>query len=96
MEGQHTAHCTLDACSKTVASFYATLQHAVLPVIQQCQVDAVANWCLQVMVLEAAPAAATGATGKSWAWLNANAKKPLHYRGEQEPVCVYLASRQLG
>jgi glycine/D-amino acid oxidase-like deaminating enzyme len=36
----------------------------------------------QVTVLEAGPAAAAGATGKSWAWLNANAKKPQHYRGE--------------
>lgn len=34
----------------------------------------------KVTVLEAGPAAAAGATGKSWAWLNANAKKPIHYR----------------
>lgn len=35
-------------------------------------------------MLEAAPAPAAGATGKSWAWLNANAKEPAHYRGEVE------------
>lgn len=34
----------------------------------------------QVTVLEAAAAPAAGATGKSWAWLNANAKEPRHYR----------------
>lgn len=31
-------------------------------------------------MLEAAPAPAAGATGRSWAWLNANAKKPAGYR----------------
>lgn len=35
---------------------------------------------VKVTVLEAAPAPAAGATGKSWAWLNANAKKPAEYR----------------
>lgn len=38
----------------------------------------------QVTVVESAAAPATAATGKSWAWLNANYKKPKHYRGEKQ------------
>lgn len=34
----------------------------------------------QVTVLEASPHPAAGASGKSWAWLNANHKQPAHYR----------------
>jgi glycine/D-amino acid oxidase-like deaminating enzyme len=44
---------------------------------------------VKVTVLEAAPAPTTGATGASWAWLNANAKHPRHYRD------LNLASMQL-
>jgi glycine/D-amino acid oxidase-like deaminating enzyme len=40
---------------------------------------------LQVTVLEAGPGPASGATGKSWAWLNANRKRPVPYRGKSLP-----------
>lgn len=34
-----------------------------------------------VTVLDGASKPAEGATGKSWAWLNANRKTPVHYKG---------------
>jgi hypothetical protein len=47
--------------------------------------------------LEAGPAAAAGATGKSWAWLNANAKKPQHYRGETlRYTCILILQLHTG
>ena len=38
-------------------------------------------WCVcRVSVLEAASGPAQGASGKSWAWLNANRKEPQEYK----------------
>ena len=39
------------------------------------------RWCVcRVSVLEAASGPAQGASGKSWAWLNANRKEPQEYK----------------
>ena len=44
----------------------------------------------KVTLLDAAPHAASAASGESWAWLNANRKAPDHYRGKSTEVlcCV--------
>ena len=36
----------------------------------------------KVTILDAEFAPASQATGRSWAWLNANRKEPEHYKGE--------------
>lgn len=50
--------------------------------------------CIQVTVVESAlaPAPASTATARSWAWLNAINKQPRHYRGEARAVALPMST----